>query len=59
MLHKCEGKSSAVDPAISDPLLDDSTILMSAALMAFRDTVSAGPRDKGGERDTLPDGGGA
>ena len=64
MLRLCEGRAAGM--AISDPLLDDLTLLMSAALMAFTAfpcpkarTVCGEPLDGDNERDSLTGGGGA
>ena len=65
-MSEAEDKDRAVAIAISDPLLDDVTILMSAALMAFNatlvpkvQTVSGEPLDGRAGHDNLSNGGGA
>jgi hypothetical protein len=64
MLRICEGRATGM--AISDPLLDDLTLLISAALMAFNaipcpkvGAICGEAFDGDDERDSLKVGGGA
>jgi hypothetical protein len=59
--HETDGGDRATAIVISDPLLDDATILISASLMAFNAVAYPKPGEMVPvcERDILPSGDGA